>query len=127
MIRGLTILLFCQLAGEAVVRALAWPVPGPVLGLAILVAGLFLGERMEWIGPSGESDVGRVADGLLANLALLFVPAGVGIVQHVGTIGPYGAALLLALLVSTVVTLAVTVGIFLLVKRLLGSAPDGSS
>lgn len=124
MIRGFVVLLACQLAGEAVVRAFGWPVPGPVLGLGLLVTGLAICDRRGWLGPLDESGVGRVADGLLGILALLFVPAGVGIVQHLGTVGPYGGALLLALVVSTVVTLGLTVGVFLLVKRLLGAGPD---
>lgn len=126
MIRGFAVLLACQLAGEAIVRAAGWPVPGPVLGLCLLVACLAVADRMGRPGSPDGGGVGRVADGLLGHLALLFVPAGVGIVQHLGTVGPYGAALLLALVVSTVVTLGVTVGIFLLVKRLLGVRPDAS-
>ena len=66
------------------------------------------------------SDLGRVSMGLLGSLSLLFVPAGVGVVQYAGLFGQYGATLVLALLVSTLATLLTTVGVFLLVKRLLG-------
>ncbi len=124
MIRGFAVLLFCQLVGEATTRALRLPVPGPVLGLALLVAGLAAWNRFR---PYDDvrleaSAVGQVADGLLGALALLFVPAGVGVVQYLGLIGTYGLALGLALVVSTLATLLATVGTFLLVKRLAGRA-----
>ena len=50
------------------------------------------------------------------------MPAGVGVVGHLGLLGSYGIALGLALVVSTVATLLSTVGVFLLVKRLVGEA-----
>jgi holin-like protein len=125
MIRGFAVLLLCQLVGEATSRELALPVPGPVLGLALLVAGLAAWNRFRPYDDATleASAVGRVADGLLGALALLFVPAGVGVVQYFGLIGSYGVALGLALVISTLATLLATVGTFLLVKRLIGPQP----
>jgi putative effector of murein hydrolase LrgA (UPF0299 family) len=122
MIRGFAVLLLCQLAGEVISRALGLPVPGPVLGLALLVVGLVGWNRFRPFNDKNlqASPVGQVADGLLSALALLFVPAGVGVVQYLGLIGSYGVALGLALVVSTFATLLATVGTFLLVKRLIG-------
>jgi holin-like protein len=125
MIRGFAVLLLCQLVGEAVARGFALPVPGPVLGLALLVVGLSAWNRFRPYDDASlqASAVGQVADGLLGALALLFVPAGVGVVQYVRLIGDYGLALGLALVVSTFATLIVTVGTFLLVKRLVEARP----
>jgi holin-like protein len=67
-----------------------------------------------------ESDLGKAARGLLAALPLLFVPAGVGVVQYLGLLRDQGLALAVALVVSTVATLLATVGVFLLIKRLTG-------
>ena len=67
------------------------------------------------------SDLGQAARGLLAALPLLFVPAGVGVVQYLGLLRDQGLALMAALVVSTVATLIATVGVFLLVKRLVGA------
>ena len=36
-LRGFTLLLLCQSAGEALARLAHWPLPGPVLGLVLLV------------------------------------------------------------------------------------------
>jgi putative effector of murein hydrolase LrgA (UPF0299 family) len=124
MIRGFAVLLLCQLVGEAVARGFSLLVPGPVLGLALLVVGLIVWNRFRPYDDAAleASAVGQVADGLLGALALLFVPAGVGVVQYIPLIHEYGLALGLALVVSTFATLVVTVvtvGTFLLVKRLM--------
>ena len=42
MIPALATLLACQLLGEVVVRWASLPVPGPVVGLALLLAALAL-------------------------------------------------------------------------------------
>lgn len=126
MIGGLTLLLLCQLLGEVAARGLALPVPGPVLGLLLLLGLLVVGEKTGRLTKEGvgETEVGRVSDGLLAHLALLFVPAGVGIVQYLPLVGQYGLALGLALVVSTLITLLATVAVFLLVKRIAGRDGD---
>jgi putative effector of murein hydrolase LrgA (UPF0299 family) len=122
MIRGFFLLLFFQLVGEILARGLALPAPGPVVGLALLVTAMAVWRV--WRPYDDEalasSDVGRAATGLLGNLSLLFVPAGVGVVQHLGLLEAQGPALAAALIVSTVLTLLVTVGVFLFVKRLIG-------
>ncbi|NIQ25900.1 MAG: CidA/LrgA family protein, partial [Gammaproteobacteria bacterium] len=42
MIESLTVLLVCQLAGEVIARASGIPLPGPVIGMAILFFGLMI-------------------------------------------------------------------------------------
>lgn len=118
MLFGLFVLLACQLAGETVVRLLGLPVPGPVLGILFLLAILALAERRRaagWADP--EAPVGRAADGLLAHLGLLFVPAGVGVARSPDLLLANGPGVLAALVLSTVLTLLVTVGVFRLVRR----------
>ncbi|WP_372890632.1 CidA/LrgA family protein [Rhodosalinus sp.] len=115
MIVNIAILLVCQLIGEVTARALDAPVPGPVLGLALLLGALVL-------RPALTARVAPAANGLLAHLSLLFVPAGVGVVAHLDRLGSEGPALLAALLGSTVITLAVTAGVFVGLRRLLGAS-----
>jgi holin-like protein len=123
MIRGFFILLAFQLVGEVAARGLGLPAPGPVIGLALLVVALGLYQRWRPLDEEAlaESDLGKAARGLLAALPLLFVPAGVGVVQYMGLLREQGLALAVALVVSTVATLLATVGVFLLVKRLTGA------
>jgi holin-like protein len=120
MLRAFAILLGCQLAGETITRALALPLPGPVLGLVILVVLLFAVERRHLVDSAtvDETSLGKLANGLLAVLGILFVPAGVGVVQDLGLLREYGVALAAALVVSTFLTLTVTVWVFVAVSRL---------
>jgi holin-like protein len=126
MIRGFFILLAFQLVGEVVARGLALPAPGPVIGLALLVVALSLYRRWRPLDQEAlaASDLGQAAGGLIAALPLLFVPAGVGVVQYLGLLREQGLALAVALVVSTVATLLATVGVFLLVKRVTGTKAD---
>jgi holin-like protein len=126
MIRGLFILLVFQLVGEVLARGLNLPAPGPVIGLALLVVALILYRRSRPFDEDAlaASDLGQATRGLLAALPLLFVPAGVGVVQYLGLLRDQGLALAAALVVSTVATLIATVGVFLLVKRLAGTKSE---
>jgi len=104
----LTLILGCQLAGEALVAATGLPLPGPVAGMALMFAGLMLAGLPEGLA--------RIADTLLGHLALLFVPAGVGVMLHLPLLARDGAAIGVALVASTLATIAVTA----LVMRWLG-------
>jgi holin-like protein len=101
MLRGWTILLVFQLAGEVLSRAAGWPVPGPVVGMALVLLVLRL-------RPATEEDLGPVSTGLLSHLSLLFVPAGVGVMLHAPRLAAEWPALLVALPVSTAAAIAVT-------------------
>ena len=114
MLAALTTLLVCQLAGEAIVRAVALPVPGPVVGM-ILLAVLMLARAPL------PKQTGGTADGLLNHLSLLFVPAGVGVVQQIGLLGNTGLRLIAVVVIGTVIALTVTALTFAGVARLMGS------
>lgn len=75
MIGALTLLLVFQLIGEVIARAFNAPIPGPVIGMGLLLAALVLKG-----GPSAELQ--QTAGHLLQHLSLLFVPAGVGIMLY---------------------------------------------
>ena len=121
MIASLALILCCQLAGEAIVRALAWPIPGPVFGLVLLLILLLLRDRSQAMaaGPLGNGGLETAAKGLLAHLSLMFVPAGVGVVQQLDLLAAHGLAIGVILVASVIITLIVTVGTFLLFSRLL--------
>ena len=72
-LRGLTLLLPCQSAGEAVSRLASVPLPGPVIGLLLLWLLLQL--------PAARAPVAAAAEPLLQHLSLLFVPVGVGVIN----------------------------------------------
>jgi holin-like protein len=101
MVSFFALLLVCQLAGEVFVVATGVPLPGPVVGMVILFVGLLLrGEipmRLE-----------RLGQGLLSNLSLLFVPAGVGVMIHAELVGSEIIPIAVSLLLSTLLTIVVT-------------------
>ena len=121
MIASLSLILLCQLGGEAFVRGLKLPMPGPVIGLMLLLALLLLRDRFGAIarGPLQGDGVESASRGLLANLSLLFVPAGVGVVQKLDLIVNHGIAFLGVLAISVLITLLVTVGTFIVASRLI--------
>ena len=118
LLTGFTLLLALQIAGEALTRLFSLAVPGPVLGLLLLLGALAAipgtGRRVE-----------AAAGALLAHLSLLFVPAGVGVVVHLGRLEGAVPAVALTLATSTLAGLAVTA---LVLQALLRRArPDGGA
>lgn len=105
MIGGLLVLLGCQLLGQLVADAIGLPVPGPVVGLVLLLVWLHLRE------PTEHSGLVRVCSALLRHLQLLFVPAGVGVMQYLSLLAGSAVPLVLGLVVSWVVAMAVCAGL----------------
>jgi holin-like protein len=89
------------LIGTIIAHAAGWPIPGPVLGLVLLL-GLLIWRR----GPS--PGVQATSQGLLRQMGLLFVPAGVGIVNQLHVIRTDALAIAVAIPVSTLLALGVT-------------------
>src|SRR5690554_4689242 len=101
LIMGMSVLLTGQFLGARLARGLTSPVPEPVFGMVILLAGLVIqGKVPEGLRLTGE--------GLLRYLTLLFVPAGVGLMVHFQLIGQDLWPILIALVLSTALALGVT-------------------
>ena len=101
MLAAITMLLVYQLIGETLVLALKLPVPGPVIGMLLLFLTLLVrGSVLE--------SVRETAQGLLQHLSLLFVPAGVGVMIHFSRVFDEWLPILVSLVVSTILTIAVT-------------------
>ena len=99
-----TLLLF-QLVGELLHLLLRLPLPGPVLGMALLTAALLLRKR------EPAPALTATSDHLLSILGLLFVPAGVGIITNLALLRSAWLPLTASMLVSTLLTLVVTAGV----------------
>lgn len=111
MIQALALLLTAQLTGVVLTRALGLAVPGPVLGMGLLLLAFLAAPRLVAV-------VAPTARVILAHLAILFVPAGVGVVGHVARLGDAGLAVGLAIAVSTTLAIAVGALTFVAVARL---------
>lgn len=114
MLGYITLLLVCQLIGEVTVRVGGLPVPGPVVGMLVLLGGLVVKGGI-------ASGLESVAGALLRHLSLLFVPAGVGVVLHARLVADEWLPLSAALLLSTIATIAVT---GLVMRMLLPRSPE---
>jgi holin-like protein len=102
VLKGVLVLLACQLVGELVVRLFGLDVPGPVVGMLVFLAVLRVRR------PRPSSALVRGPGLLLNHLQLLFVPAGVGVVVYLDEIRDDAWPLLAGLSVSWFLGLAAT-------------------
>ncbi|MDP3211179.1 MULTISPECIES: CidA/LrgA family protein [Methylotenera] len=101
MIDGLVQILIWQGMGELISKFFIPDIPGPVIGLLLLLSFLVIKGEV-------NQPLGMVADTFRQHLGLLFVPASVGVVLFLPDLKTHGLAVTLALLVSVVLTIAVT-------------------
>ena len=99
-LQGLALLLLMQSAGEALSHFLQLPVPGPVVGMVLLLLALRWAPVQQAIAPA--------AGFLLTHLSLLFVPVGVGVMTHLALLGTHGLRLVVVIVLSTWIGMAVT-------------------
>ncbi len=97
----IALVLLLQLAGEALVRALGIPIPGPVIGMILLLVILIFQG-----GP--PKPLQALADGLLNHLSLLFIPAGAGVISYLALLADNWLAVLLTISISTILAIVVT-------------------
>ena len=100
-LRGLALLLVFQSVGELLARGLGLPLPGPVIGMVLLVVAL------RW--PPVRQPIAQCAEYLLSHLSLLFVPVGVGVMTHLNLVSEYGVRMLAVVVLSTLAGLGITV------------------
>lgn len=112
-INGITLLLIYQLAGEVTSLYLKLPVPGPVLGMLLLFLTLLIRKR-------SSASLDTASSALLSHLLLLFIPAGVGMIVHFELIIKQWIPISIALVVSTVLSMAATALIMQGMNKLLG-------
>lgn len=89
MLSSIAIILGYQVVGELISRLSGLPVPGPVIGMVLMLLSFLVKDNLiNRVRPS--------AGVLLANLSLLFVPAGVGIMRHGQRFLNEGVAIMIA-------------------------------
>lgn len=110
MLNTLLVLLLFQTMGEGLVYLFVLPVPGPVIGMLLLLAYLIVKKN-------AAAKLAPASSQLLAHMALLFVPAGVGISVHLHRIAEEWLPIAVALVVSTVVSILVTAAVIQRLKK----------
>ena len=107
-----TILIF-QLAGEVIQKGFELPLPGPVLGLILLLLSLVFTKKS--INPNLVELRARLmttSEKLLSYLSLLFVPIGVGVIMHLQLLEGQLLKIVFVIGLGTIMTMVFTAFIF---------------
>ncbi len=104
VISGLVKLLLFQAVGELASHFLIPFIPGPVIGLVLLLAFLVIRDRL-------PADIDMVGGSILQHLGLLFIPASVGVILFLPILKANAWAVAATLLASVAATIAVTGGL----------------
>jgi holin-like protein len=101
MISGLVQILLFQGLGELITHFLLPLIPGPVIGLILLLGFLALRKSV-------NASLDEVAIAFSRHFGLLFVPAAVGVVMFWPHLRAHAVAIAAALVLSVILTIAVT-------------------
>jgi putative effector of murein hydrolase LrgA (UPF0299 family) len=101
LLLAFAVLLVFQCLGEGLVFLFGLPIPGPVAGMLLLLASLVAWPRLHEVVETGANE-------LLRHLSLLYVPAGVGVIAAAVGVEGQWLAVVVAVVVSTLATMAVT-------------------
>ena len=104
MIHGLVQIFIFQSLGELVSKFALPFIPGPVIGLILLLAFLSLRGHV-------PASIDLVGSSVLQHLGLLFIPASVGVVLYLPILQANAWTIAAALVVSVIATIAVTAGL----------------
>lgn len=104
MIQGLVQIFIFQALGELLSKFALPFIPGPVIGLVLLLAFLSLRGHV-------PASIDLVGSSVLQHLGLLFIPASVGVVLYLPILQANAWAIAAALVVSVIATIAVTAGL----------------
>lgn len=118
MLQAIGTLLAFQLVGELVSQIARLPVPGPVVGMALLLLAMAA-------VPSLAARLRETSGAFLQHLSLLFVPAGVGVMLHAQRLASEWLAVVLALVLGTLITLMVTALVIRACMRLMPAPGAG--
>ncbi|MDC0093746.1 CidA/LrgA family protein [Alphaproteobacteria bacterium] len=109
MLNSIFIILFFQLIGEFVQKFLELRIPGPVVGLFLLLIILLFCKKSHYKMPINfEINLINSSENLLNYLPLLFIPVGVGVVMHLSLLEENLVSVMLVIIIGTLLTLALT-------------------
>ncbi len=101
MILSFAIILGFLLIGDTISTIFKLNIPGSVIGMLLLATALWTSLIKDtWINPGAKL--------LLDHMAFLFVPAGVGLIIHLGMFSNSLGTLVGAIVFSTLATMAIT-------------------
>ena len=117
MLNSIFLIFLCQLIGELVQKVLELNIPGPVIGLILLLSILLLSKKYDYIVIQNlKINLINSAENLVNYIPLFFLPVGVGVVMHLSFLEGSLVKVLFIIVFGTLVTLALTA---LLMEKLL--------
>lgn len=98
IIMQVSILFFISVAMNAIAELLRLPIPGSILGIAVLFLLLKTKVvKLSWIEQG--------ANWLLAELLLFFIPSAVGVMQYIPLLQSEGLQILIVVVSSTIIVM----------------------
>lgn len=113
MLAGIFTIFMFQLVGEAIQKYFGLAIPGPVIGLVLMLIALLASKHRARRPIAGLRDnLITVAETLLGHLSLLFVPIGVGVILHLHLLETQLLRVLGVIIFGTIATMIFTAFIF---------------
>lgn len=110
VLKSIFFIFLFQLVGEVVQKLFQLTVPGPVIGLVLLIVFLLLCDRIQGrlLKSEFEEQLIKTSESILSYLPLLFVPIGVGVVLHISLLEKELFEVMVLLFVGTLSTIGFT-------------------
>ena len=109
MLRSIFVIFFYQLLGEFIKKFFEIRIPGPVIGLILLLVTLIFLKKFKKTAINNlKADVINTSNYILSYLSLLFVPIGVGVVMHLSYLENNLFRVLIIVFISTILTIGGT-------------------
>jgi holin-like protein len=103
-----------QLAGDAIQTYFGLAIPGPVIGLVLMLFALLLTKHNKHPNITAfRTGIINTAEQLLGFLSLLFVPIGVGVIMHLQLIEAQLLRIIAVIVIGTIGTMLFTSFVFL--------------
>ena len=118
MLRSFFIILLYQLVGETIQKFFNIIIPGPVIGLVLLlVTFIFIKKFKDKKVLQIKKDVIKTGNIIVSHLSLLFIPIGVGVVMHISYLGENLFQVFAVIVIGTLLTVAFTAKIMELLNK----------
>ena len=109
MLNSVFLIFLFQLIGELVQKVLELNIPGPVIGLILLLTSLLLSKKYDHkLIKNLKINLIKSAENLVHYIPLFFLPVGVGVVMHLSFLEGSLVKVLFIIVFGTLITLAIT-------------------
>tara|TARA_B110000090_G_scaffold186630_1_gene215515 strand:- start:215 stop:595 length:381 start_codon:yes stop_codon:yes gene_type:complete len=108
MLRSLFIIFFYQLLGEVIQKIFEINIPGPVIGLILLLLSFIFFSKKLTQSKKIIKEISVTSNQIINYLSLLFVPIGVGVVMHIDYLGDNLFKIFSIIIIGTLATLVFT-------------------